>query len=314
MTDPKNGAERLASAPGADAERLAALLDGRLDERQRAEVVERLASSDDEFEAFVDALAVTRELEAEEAAAGVTPLRPRARRRWWQRPGGHWAAIAAVLVGLALLPVMWNRSRGPEMDDPGRFAARLEDRGAGLPPGLDRSPWRTTRGPGDPLTEQARAVRVGAGVTDLEVAVASRDPQAAEIAAEIDMLLGGVLGGSGAAMYYREIGRRAGDGQPRLRPLMEDGRRAAAALLGDTLVAVGAWAEAARIAAARRDAEFFRSAETRTALEKADDVASLPEPARAVVGRIWSAVAPGEPRDWTLLERDATELLAELGS
>jgi hypothetical protein len=294
-----------------DAERLAALLDGRLDERRRAEAVARLASSDAELEVFVDALAVTRELEAEEAADGVVPLRPAARRPWWRRPGGHWAAVAAVLAGLALLPVLWNRSRGPDVGDPGGYAALLG--GGGLPAGWDRTPWGSTRGPGDPLTEQARAVRVGAAVTDLEVAIASRDPRAAEIADEIDELLGGVPGGSGSAMYYREIGRRAGEGPDRLGPLMEDGRRAAAALLGDTLVAVGAWAEAARLAAARRDDEFFRSAETRFALEQADGMAGLPEPAREAVGRIRSAIAADGSRDWTRLKHAADELLRLLG-
>ena len=313
MTEPRNGAERLPPS-GTDAERLAALLDGRLDERRRAEAVARLASSDAELEVFVDALAVMREMEAGDAADGVVPLRPPARKPWWRRPGGHWAAVAAVLVGLALLPVLWTRSQGPDVRDPGSYAALLEDRGAGIPAGWDRSPWGTTRGPGDPLTEQARAVRVGAGVTDLEVAVASRDPRAAEIAAEIDALLGGVPGGSGAAMYYREIGRRAGGGQDQLRPLMMEGRRAAAALLGDSLVAVGAWAEAARLAAARRDEEFFRSPGTRAILAQIEAMADLPSPARATAGRIQSAVAVDGAPDWAGLERDAAELLAALGS
>ncbi len=180
MTDPKNGAERLASPLEADAERLAALLDGRLDERRRAEAVARLASSDDEFEAFVDALAVTRELEAEDAAEGVTPLRPRVRQRWWRRPGGQWAAIAAVLAGLALLPAVWSRGRDPGVDDPQSYAALLESKGAGLPAGWDPTPWRTTRGAGDPLTPQARAVRLGVHMTDLEAAIAARGPQVAE--------------------------------------------------------------------------------------------------------------------------------------
>ena len=308
MTDPRNRAERLASPPEADAERLAALLDGRLDERQRAEAVARLASSDDEFEAFVDALAVTRELEAEDEAAGVTPLR----QRGW-RPGGHWATMAAVLVGLALLPVLWNRSRAPDIDDPGRFPALLESRDAGLPTGWDRSPWRTTRGPGDPLTPEARAVRVGAHLTDLEVAIGSGDPRVPQLAAEIEALLSGVPAGGMVTSDYRAIGRRAGETQEQLKPLLERGRTAAAALLGEEVVALGAWAEAGRIAAARRDARFFRTGETRAILDQGRDMADLPEPARALIERIrFTTERDGTP-EWDLLGRELTGLLRVLG-
>lgn len=313
MTDPKNRAERLESPLEPDAERLAALLDGRLDERRRAEAVARLASSDDEFEAFVDALAVTRELEAEDAAAGVTPLRPRARQRWWQRPGGHWAAIAAVLVGLALLPVLWTRSRGPEMDDPGRYAALLEPAQAGLPAGWDESPWGTTRGPADPLTLDARAVRLGARITDLEVAVAARDPGVREISAEIVMLLGEVPAGSAVATYYRDIGDRAGETPEQLQPTMKRGRLAAVALLGDDMVALGAWAQAARLAAARRNAQFFRTGETRAMLARAAEL-PLQGVARTAVQRIRRADVGGGAPDWGSLEKESAILLQALGS
>ncbi len=311
MTDPKNRAERLASPPEADAERLAALLDGRLDERQRAEAVERLASSDDEFEAFVDALAVTRELEAEEEAAGVTPLRPRARRRWWQRPGGQWAAIAAVLVGLALLPALWSRSRDPGTDDPARFAAQLSPEDTGLPAGWNPSPWGTTRGPGDPLTPEARAVRLGALLTELEVVVRARDTAAARVAARIVGLLEGVRGGALATAPYRELGGRAGEPPERLAPLLEEGREGVAAAVADVEhLELGAWAEAGRIAARRRDAEFFRSRVSRDALDGAAELTAGNGAAGAAVERVRAAGAD----DWGALEGGLTELLRVLGS
>lgn len=316
MTDPKNGAERLASPPEADAERLAALLDGRLDERQRAEAVERLASSDDEFEAFVDALAVTRELEAEEAAAGVTPLRPRARQRWWQRPGGHWAAVAAVLVGLALLPVLWTRSRAPDIDDPGRFPALLESRDAGLPAGWDRSPWRTTRGPGDPLTPEARAVRLGALMTDLEVAVRGRDPRTGEIARKIVALLDGIPGAGFASETYRKVGSRSGEPPEQLLPLVDSGREAVRLIEVERVqfVRLGAWAETARIAAARRDAAFFRKRETRAVLDRADEAPDFPEPGRAAVRQVRRTIERDGAPEWERLDLQLAELLRRLGS
>ncbi len=311
MTDPKNRAERLESPLEPDAERLAALLDGRLDERQRAEAVGRLASSDDEFEAFVDALAVTRELEAADAAAGVTPLRPRARQPWWQRPGGHWAAVAAVLVGLALLPVLWSRSGGPDAEDPARFAAQLSPAGSGLPAGWNPSPWGTTRGPGDPLTPEARAVRLGALLTDLEVVVKAQDTAAARVAARIGGLLEGVRGGALAAAPYRELSGRAGEPPERLAPLLEEGREGVAAAVADVeYLELGAWAEAGRIAARRRDAEFFRSRVSRDALDGAAELTVGNRAAGAAVERVRAAGVD----DWDALEGGFTELLKVLGS
>ncbi|HEX2188799.1 MAG TPA: zf-HC2 domain-containing protein [Longimicrobiaceae bacterium] len=321
MSDPRNGPERPEPLPEVDAERLAALLDGRLGERERAEVLAHLAASDDDFGAFVDALEVTRELEAEDAAApadgsggdgGVTPLRPRTARRWWGRPGGHWLALAAGIVGVALLPVLWMQTRGPEVDDPGRFAALLHDRGAGLPAGWDRSPWGTTRGPGDPLTPEARAVRVGARLTELEVAVSAGDPRVPQIAAEIAMLVQEVPAGSAVAALYREIGESTGEQQVGSR--LERGRTAAATLLGEEMVRLGAWLEAARVAAVRQDRDFFRARESAAILDRAGGMPAPGAPAREVIGRIRAAVgAPGSP-DWGSLERDAAELLRVLGS
>lgn len=320
MTDPRNGPERPAPPPGVDAERLAALLDGRLDEGERAEVLARLAASDEDFGAFVDALEVTRELEAEDAGAGdsgaggVTPLRPRAERRWWGRPGGHWLALAAGLAGVVLLPVLWMQTRGPDRDDPGRFAALLRDRGAGLPAEWDRSPWGTTRGPGDPLTPEARAVRLGARLTELEVAVAAGDPAAAEISGQVVALLDGVPGAAAAAEIYRRVGERAGDSPGDLLPLLKAGWKAVGGLMEDEeLFELGAWAQAGRIAAARRDAGFFESRTTRAALDGVLPLPALEEPARAAVERIQSSLRE-DTLDWSALQLDLTELLRVAGS
>jgi hypothetical protein len=55
------------------AERLAALLDGRLDAHRRDELLTELAASEDDFDAYADAVAITAELEG--AAAEAPPVR-----------------------------------------------------------------------------------------------------------------------------------------------------------------------------------------------------------------------------------------------
>lgn len=297
-----------------DPERLAALLDGRLDERQRAEVLERLASSDEAFEAYADAVAATRELEASDEAEGVTPLAPRRGRRWWRRPGGHWLAIAATVAGVTVSTVLWTRLRAPDLDDPGRFAMLLEAEGAGLPAAWDARPWSVTRGPGDPLTPEARAVRLGVRLTDLEVAVRGGDPRVPELAAEIGALLEDVPAAGPVAAVYREVGRRSGESPERLEPLLEQGRVAVARAAGEDYVRLGAWAEAARIAAARRDEEFFRSRETRAVLDWAVDLPGLPEPARAALERIREAIGGGDGSPQTSMEDEVRQLIQFLGN
>ncbi|HYR11838.1 MAG TPA: hypothetical protein VEQ60_28900, partial [Longimicrobium sp.] len=76
----------------------------------------------------------------------------------------------------------------------------------------------------------------------------------------------------------------------------------------------GAWAEASRLAAARRDADFFRSRASRRALERAAADPALPAAARAAVERIRASVAASPALDWVLLEREATRILASAGS
>ena len=315
VTEFTNRTEHSPSAPEVDAERIAALLDGRLGERERAEVLAHLAASDEDLEAFADALAATRELEAEDAVAGaeeagVTPLRSGPQRSW-QRPGGRWLALAAAVLGLVLLPVVWTRLRDPGFDDPGRYAALLADERAGLPADWDRSPWGTTRGPGDPLTPEARAVRLGARLTELEVAVAARDPRTSGIATEVGVLLNPVPGSGPIAAGVREIGDRAGAPPEALQERLQLVRTQLAGLPERDLVLTGAWAEAARIAAARRDVAFFRTRESRTALEW---VARSPEPARSAAERVRGAVTSDGTPDWASLERGLADLLRALGS
>lgn len=300
--------------PHMDAERLAALLDGRLNERERAEVLERLASSDEAFEAYVDAVVATRELEAEDEAAGVVPLRPVRGRPWWKRPGAQWLALAAVLAALALAPWLWTRLAAPGLDDPGGFVALLEAEDAGLPTGWEKRPWGSTRAAGDPLTLDARAVRLGALVVDLEVAVRAGDPAAAVLAGSVAALLEGVPAAGPVAAVYREVARRAGEPAEALEPLLEQGREAVARVAGEEMVALGAWAEAARIAAARRDAEFFRTRETRATLERLEELSDSDPPARAAVERIRSALSAEGAPEWGALEGGVEGLLGAVAS
>lgn len=310
--------------PMTNAERLAALLDGRLDAHRREELIAELAASDDDFDAYADAVAITAELEGavpgvtpigahtdavpitaelEDAAPEVTPIGAAPSRR--RGTATRWMAIAAVLAGVALAPWLWTR-----------FAA---DRGlvavdaAALPAGWDASPWGTTRGAGDPMTDEARAVRLGARLVDVELAIRGRDPAAAQLATETAMLLDGISGAAPAAGVYHEIARRAGEPAERLEPLLEVGRETVPQMAGEEGVRLGAWIESARIAAATRDRAFFASRATRSQLERMARDPSLPPAARSAVTRIQAEVdSEGEPA-WETVGRETAALLRVLG-
>jgi hypothetical protein len=135
-----------------------------------------------------------------------------------------------------------------------------------------------------------------------------------QLAAEIAALLEDVPASGPLAALYRNIGERAGESPEQLADTLERGRTAAAQLLGEEYVAIGAWTEAARVAAARRDADFFQSRRSQDVLRRIAALPPLSVPGRAAAERIHAAVLREGPQDWGALTRDVASLLAVLGS
>lgn len=303
------------SAPAIDPERLAALIDGRLDPHEREALLAQIAaSSDEDVEVFADALAVTRELEGStEGREATTLAEARARRRMrWRRPAGL-LAIAAVLVTVFVLP-RWQRTGGEDARDPGRFVGALAQADRGLPVDWDTQPWGVTRGAADMLSPEARALRVGARMTDLELAARAADPRTAELAASIVALLEEIPGAAPAATEYRALmSVDSGSSREQLTRLAERARRTASSFVDRDYLELGAWLEAARLAAAARDTAFFDSRTSRDVLDHARELRGLPPPARAALDSL-SAVGRGrDALDWSALGRTLTSLLGALG-
>ncbi len=302
--------------PTLDRQRIAAMLDKRLPERELAEAVEQAAASEEDQELLADSAFVLGELEAEDEARredGVIPLRPPgpAPRR---RPSPWWPALAAVLAGLTVLPVLRPQGGGPDAD-PARLAALLAEPGAALPEGwTEQRPWSATRGGGERLDPAARGVRLGVLLLDLEIAVRARQAApTARLAAQAEALLEDVGGSGGAADEFRAIRDAAGAPPGSLEAALDRAREGAAGLVGEDPVRLGSWAETARLAAERGDARFFRSRATRRTLEWAAKLDFLDDPARAAVRRIRSAADGGVP-DTASLRRELDELLRTAGA
>ena len=289
-------------------ERLAALLDGRLDPRAREELLARLSADDEDYRVFAETAAILREAEEEDAAAeatpapaGVTPLRPRR-----APPVRRWLAAAAVVAAVTLASVAVLRGRGGLDADPVALAGQLAHAGEGLPAGwTDARPWSSARGDASAAGLPA-GVRAGALLMDLAVAVDARDSAAThllarQLADRFDRAAarGGALG---------RLQETAGGEPDALRPLVSRAADRLAERLGDDALALGAWAEAARLAARREDAVFFADGPTEAMLERAAQLA--PEDA-AAAGRVRVLLA-GDPPAWSPIADAADALLGAL--
>jgi hypothetical protein len=200
------------------------------------------------------------------------------------------------------------------LDDPAIFADLLTAERSQIPAVWGRQPWVGVRAMEVELTPRARAARLGARLTDLEVAVQARDTAVANLAAQIAILLEGIPAAAPVASVYRDIARRDDDSPINLQPLLKFGRTRAAQLAGEDFVRLGAWTEAARMAAARRDAAFFNARATREVLSRSAKLAAIPDSARASISRIEAGLQSDRKPAWGALESELFSLLQMLAS
>ena len=305
-----------------DPERIAALLDGRLDEREREQLMAQLAHSEDAFETFVDASATVREVKlpgeqvspGSEAHVSYRLRLPQGRRglagpgrRVWIMAGTLAAALALLWVGLRA--GLFSPSRPP---DPARVVALLGERPGSLAPGWSDAGWPVARGASEPLTLRARSARIGARLVDLEVALRSGDSAAPALAQEVASLVAPLPASGPTAAVLRELSRRAREPFRRLEPLLRDARTSAQQLADADWTDVGALVEGARLAGRERNGGYFGS-RTRRALDRAADHAGVPADARAALVRASAAAYKGVP-NWPAAERNFAAALRSLAT
>ncbi|HEX6747196.1 MAG TPA: hypothetical protein VF092_07835 [Longimicrobium sp.] len=296
-------------------ERIAALLDGRLSEQERAELLAELGASDDELEILVDSAGITRELEEEDRDEGVIPITvprpaeavptPITRPPVWRRPAVLGLAAAAVLV-IGIAPFAWKKFSRP--DHPRYFSvavAELTHPDAAIPPGWS-DVRAETRGSEGALSARAVAVRFGALTADLDRAVRAGDrDRAKEYANEI----AGLLARHGESQAAREYAQFA------LRPNLPPADSLSKILdptpptLDRENVRLGGWAEAARFAVEDEDVRFFRGRESTRYLD--GEIPDLNPAAVDALERVRGARPGAGASDWDQMEQALTELLEE---
>jgi hypothetical protein len=235
-----------------------------------------------------------------------------------------YGALAAGLAGLALAAALLTKEREVgRLDDPERAVAMLEGAGApGQVPDLDQL-WKVTTRGSRPTTEREKlSVQLGTYLVNLELAVDAGDTAAVRslstiVTPELDQA--GIGGSAQATSIYRRLAEGPGIDVATADSLLAEAREGIRAVMDPEWLELGVWGQTARTAAARHDAGFFRSPDSRAALER---IATLPldDKAKGALtavrevlpadGRIdWS---PNDAR-WTTLSERLAGLLRETG-
>ncbi|HEU4455338.1 MAG TPA: hypothetical protein VFR81_19895 [Longimicrobium sp.] len=310
--------------PRPDDERLSALLAGRLEGPERDELLAYLSTADEDLEVFVHAAAILREMDEEderEEEPGTTEADPPPRRevppvpsmskstRGWPRRTPRWAVLAAV-AGLVVVGwFVWPRGGPPDVT-PLQLALNVGVAGSGLPydPARpsDGIPGDATRGEGASARSPEAAAQAGAFLVRLALAIQEQDSAATATLARqarqrFDPQGGGAL---------REIGEGAGAPPADLQPLLEQATERLEERLGADHLRLGAWTEAARWAAHRQNAGYFRSEETAPMLRLAEDDPQ----AREAVAAVRRELPTDGGADWDALERNLANLLNAIAS
>ena len=293
-------------------DRLAALLDGKLSEQERVDLLRRLAVSPADLAVLAQAAAILREVEDQPQSQPAQPSRVMetspATSRWTHKRRAMSVAAAVVVVAFGAWFVM--RGTGSNALGPAHYIASLERPTDPLPQGWGGQPWSRTRGDADgALSPRARGVRLGALLVDLHVAVTTTDPASVGIAQTIARLVGAMPAGGAISDRYMKIAGRATEPPPSLQPVLDQAASAVRVAAGEQAVDLGSWLETARLATARRDRAYFQKSATSTMLAQLTGGSEATPEMQTTVERVRSTVASQSPA-WEQLSADLAWLLA----
>ena len=285
-----------------DPARLAALIDGQLSDVEAASVRAQLAIADDDaLSAFADAIAISGALaEGSAPLRGgrgiVVPILSARKRRRWIMPSLATAAAAAAITFIAV-----RSGQSPsDVYRPFVLAAALPGT-----VGLQDAPvWGVTRGSADGVSARARAVRVGALLTDLEFS-ALRGDNVGPHASALATLLEDVPGSTSSIIALRQYAAARGSGRSAHdRRVLGQG---AMHWVDVSLANAGAYLEAARLATASGDTSFIDRfpASDVTSLARGE---LLDSGSRAALRRL-VGVMETRPRDVTAIHAAVEALL-----
>jgi hypothetical protein len=217
-----------------------------------------------------------------------------------------------VIAGIALVSALalQRLGRAPGAAEPVQLAARLD---GGLPAGWTNDrPWETVRGGATSGERNALAAQAGAMLMQLAVAVQSGDREQTETIAT--QMVARFDRGAGADTPLPQIASRAGAPPDSLQALLQQATTRLETARGRDHLRLGAWVEAARLAANARDEPFFSADNTQAALDHAEKQTRGDDAARAALTQVRAALPAGGTPEWGSLEAGLKTLLGEIAS
>lgn len=242
---------------------------------------------------------------------GVIRLRPR--RSVWTSPATRWLAAAAVLVAVAV-PVMRLRGGADAWRDSRKVVALASVET--LPSDREMTrPWIRVRGVDTDAPRRGASAKVGTLHADLEVVANVRGPRDAAAVRDLASQASGAAksinetGVEEVEAEYRAVGSSATASRSQLLSDLNAAGQRATEFLDADYFALGAWTEAARLAAGQQNAAFFSSRGTRRALEHAASLEGLSDDGKSTARALASQVEAGsEIRDWAKLRNQLKTL------
>ena len=296
--------EMTTKMPDVDAERLAALIEGRLPPDEREWVLAAIDKSPALRDAYSDALAAlgamtpppVREIPRRNLFASLTPLQ-------------KLEVAAAAVVLLAISPFLIRQLVPVGVPDTGAAIASLSISDSAAASVLGQPVWGVTRGDGEgTLSPRARGIRAGAAIASYELRQRTGDSLSAAAALEVATLLESIPGGAIAANAWRAMGNASSA----TNSSMTEARHLAEQVAGAERVRLGAWLQGARFASAASDSVFFSDKTARSIVKAAITLDERPETEHAA--RQFEQIVSTRPRDWTATSTAVEELLRLLGT
>ncbi len=305
-----------ATGPGAgehpDLETLAAFLDGKLPDAERARVMKHLAACKACFSLFADTARTLRDLEPAGGKVLRFPFfgRPEVRRALPLAA----AAVLVMAAGLGAYAWLWRPPRIEVRD----LLADLPDK-----PGLSAEIWAAPlRGPGEDeeaLAFSAQEFQLGARLLDFQFSVEAEDSVKAADAAR---RIANVLEESGLYLdevrLFRGVRQSLDGGDPpsryqglvaELTPVLEEG-------FGPPFMHLGMWTAAGRLSAVAEDPAFFERRRNRRFLEllladpgRWDRDGAPVEPPAEVREELQKVAGHWDERDYVEIEAALTRVL-----
>jgi hypothetical protein len=212
--------------------------------------------------------------------------------------------LLVALLAAAMTPAIFRQIRPRDLPASRVLLASAAPTGDAVDVLLTQPIWSETRGDGESeLAAEARAVRLGAAIAELQVRTRRADSTVA--VADVVRLLQTFPDSDEAVRAFESL---PGNGESALDSATELAERAA----GRRAVRLGGWLQSARFAAATGDSSVFDGGAISSVSLAAITYDARPEMEQAV--RQFEDIARERPRNWAALGTAVDELLRLLGT